>query len=103
MASRLTIDFVTEFLDERQAILKQISGARMTAIMQDGKITEPEIELDFNPASYSRGELEVIQFVQTPTRPVDLSRLSGDLARKVLDLHFKFWSKKLQVTSCLSK
>jgi hypothetical protein len=45
------------------------------------------------------------QVMITVTDKLDhfVTRGSADLARKVLDLHFKFWSKKLQVTSCLSK
>jgi hypothetical protein len=95
MSQRLTIDFVTEFLPERHALLKLLNGARLTAVVQGGKLTEPEIELDRGINTYSHGEKAVITFVQTPTRPLDLSLLSGEIARAALDLHTKFWSKRL--------
>lgn len=97
MQHRLTIDFVTEFLDERHALLKLLNGARLTAVVQDGKITEPEIELDRDIETYSQGEQAVISFVQTPTRPLNLSLLAGDVARAALVLHTQFWSKRLKV------
>lgn len=92
---RLTIDWVTEFLDERHALLKLMNGARLTAVVQDGKITEPELELDRDIDSYSPGEKAIIAFVQTPTRALNLSLLSGEIARAALDLHTKFWSRRL--------
>lgn len=97
MQHRLTIDWVTEFLDERHALLKLLNGVRLTAVMQDGVITEPEILLDRDISTYSPGEQAVIHFVQTPTRPLNFSLLSGVLARAALDLHTKFWSKRLSL------
>lgn len=94
---RLTLDFIPLFLEERDHLLKMLNGARMTAVIQDGKITDPEIELDRPFVTYSTGEQMVIRFVQTPTRPLDLTRLDGPVARAALDLHTKFWSLKLGI------
>lgn len=97
MRHRMTLDFIPLFLEERDRLLKMLTGVRMTCVIQDGKITEPEIELDRDISSYGSGEQEIIRFVQTPTRPLDLTQLDRDRAIAALDLHNKFWSLKLGV------
>lgn len=94
MPHRLTLDFVTEFLQERSDILKSVYSTRLTGVMQDGVFTRPEVEIDRDLETYSPGEQAVIKFVQSPQTPLDFSRIDGSLGRLCLDLHTKFWRRR---------
>jgi hypothetical protein len=91
MQQTLTLDFATEFLQERSDILKLIYSTRLTGVREDGTFTHPKIEIDRDLETYSTGEQAVIKFVQSPQTPLDLSKLDGSLGRACLDLHTKFW------------
>ena len=41
------------------------------------------------------GQKVVFDFVRNPTTPVDFSKLSADLGRRVLAVHSAFWDWKL--------
>jgi ribosomal protein L32 len=103
MKEKLNIDFVTEFLHERAEILKLIYGARLTAVMQDGEITAPQIELDRYFETFSTGEQGVLKFIQSPQMPLDFTRLDGSVGRACLDLHSKFWRKRYNLPDQIDK
>jgi hypothetical protein len=45
--------------------------------------------------TYSQGERNILKFIQSPQTPVDFGSLDGLTAKRVFEVHRRFWEARL--------
>ena len=86
MLTMRSFDYTDFKTKERLDLLQEAS---MEAVLVHGRL-----QFDLDECCFSRGQMEVMEFVADPARPIDLRLLSSNVVAKVIPIMVAFWTPK---------